>query len=83
MKENFFLYISTGKTFLYISFLHFCIVLANYKYLLEERGTSCFDSTYASEKRIDREKLYKSFLKFKYPPALDYKLDIFHLLSQV
>ena len=35
-------YISTGKTFLYISFLHFCIVLANYKYLLEERGEGDF-----------------------------------------
>ena len=42
VKENFFLYISTGKTFLYISFLHFCIVLANYKYLLEERGEEDF-----------------------------------------
>ena len=78
-EGKYLLYISTGKTFLYISFLHFCIVLANYKYLLEERGegTSLFDSTYASEKRIDREKLYKSFLKFKHAPALDYKLDIF------
>ena len=79
MKE----YISTRKTFLYIAFLHFCIVLANYKYLLEERGegSSLFDSTYESEKWIDREKLYKRFLKFKHPPALDYKLDIFHPLS--
>ena len=39
MKENIFFYISTGKTFLYISF---CIVLANYKYLLEERGEGDF-----------------------------------------
>ena len=42
------------------------------------KGLLFFDSTYASEKQIDREKLYKRFLKFKYPPALDYKLDIFH-----
>ena len=42
VKENIFLYISTGKTFLDISFLHFCIVLANYKYLLEERGEGDF-----------------------------------------
>ena len=44
VKENIFLYISTRKTFLYISFLHFCIVLYNYmyKYLLEERGERDF-----------------------------------------
>ena len=41
-EGKYFLYISTGKTFLYISFLHFCIVLVNYKYLLEERGKGDF-----------------------------------------
>ena len=82
-EGKYLLYISTGKTFLYISFSHFCIVLAKYKYLLEERGrgTSCFDSTYASEKWIDRDKFNKRFLKFKHSPALDYKLDIVHPLS--
>ena len=41
-EGKYLLYISTGKTFLYISCLHFCIVLANYKYLLEERGEEDF-----------------------------------------
>ena len=41
-EGKYLLYISTGKTFLYISFSHFCIVLAKYKYLLEERGEGNF-----------------------------------------
>ena len=41
-EGKYFLYISTRKTFLYISFSHFCIVLAKYKYLLEERGEENF-----------------------------------------
>ena len=80
-EGKYLLYISTRKTFRYISFSHFYIVVANYKYLLGGGGTSCFDSTYASEKRIDREKFNKRFLKFKHSPALDYKLDIVHPLS--
>jgi hypothetical protein len=38
VKENIFLISKLGKTFRYIFILHFCIVLANYKYLPEERG---------------------------------------------
>ena len=45
MKENIFFFIPTRKTFLYISFLHFCIVLANYKYLLEKRGEGLLSLT--------------------------------------
>jgi len=64
-------------------FIFLSCIFVNYKYLPEKRGkgTSLLDSTYTSEKWIDREKLYKRFLKFKYPPALDYKLDICHPLS--
>ena len=70
-RENHFFYI--------FLFLHF----VNYKYLLEKRGkgTFCFDSTYAPEIRIDRDKFNKRFIEFKHSPALDYKLDIVHPLS--
>ena len=80
MKENIFSHFPTGKTIFYI-FLS-CIFV-NYKYLSEKRGegTFDFDSTYASEKRIDRDKFNKRFLEFKHSPALDYKLDIVHPLS--
>ena len=73
MKENIFSHFPTGKTFFFV----------NYKYLLEKRGkgTFCFDSTYASEIRIDRDKVNKRILEFKHSPALDYKLDIVHPLS--
>ena len=67
---------------------HFYIFLScifvNYKYLLEKRGikkTFCFDSTYASEIQIDRDKVNKRILEFKHSPTLDYKLDIVHPLS--
>ena len=66
---------------------HFLIFLScifvNYKYLLEEGGRHFldFNSTYASEKRIGRDKFNKRFLEFKHSPALDYKLDIVHPLS--
>ena len=38
VKENIFFYIPAGKTFIYISTLHFYILLANYKYLAEWKG---------------------------------------------
>jgi hypothetical protein len=41
-KENIFLISKLGKTFRYIFILHFCIVLANYKYLSEKRGKGDF-----------------------------------------
>ena len=55
----------------------------NYKYLLQKGGgrRRDFDSAYASEKQIDRDKFNKRFLEFKHSPALDYKLDIVHPLS--
>ena len=61
---------------------HFLIFLScifvNYKYLLEEGGEGIFyfDSTYASEKQIDRDKFNKRFLKFKHSPALDSPLAV-------
>lgn len=42
VKDNIFLISKLGKTFRYILFLHFCIVLANYKYLPEEKGKGDF-----------------------------------------
>ena len=79
VKENIILYISTGKTFLYISFLHFCIVLANYKYLLEERGEGDF-LLYLHLRVMDRlGKVQQEFIKFTHPPTFDYKLDIFYI----
>ena len=80
MKENIFSHFPTGKT---IFFIFLSCIFVNYKYLLEEggEGSSDFDPTYASEKRIDRDKFNKRILKFKHSPALDYKLDIVHPLS--
>ena len=78
MKENIFSHFPTRKT---IFFIFLSCIFVNYKYLLEEggEGTSYFNSTYASEKRIDRDKFNKRILKFKHSP--DYKLDIVHPLS--
>ena len=64
--------------FLYFS-LAFLLIISTY----QRRGgkrTFCFDFIYASEKRIDRDKFNKRFLEFKHSPALDYKLDIVHLV---
>jgi hypothetical protein len=42
VKDNIFLISKTGKNLLLYFIWHFCIVLANYKYLPEEKGKGDF-----------------------------------------
>ena len=65
-------------------FIFLSCIFVNYKYLLEKRGRRifCFDSTYTSEKRIDRDKVTREFLSSNtFQPLTISWMDIVHPLS--